>query len=92
MTTKKEFYGQSMALQQQRITEELYQAILEQSAAVAKQKGLDLVLEKSEPEIPAQNGTQLELAMGTHKVLYSGGCVDITAEVTAGVDAQGSKK
>jgi Skp family chaperone for outer membrane proteins len=92
LTSKKEFYGQSMALQQQRITEELYLDIIEQTAAVAKEKGLDLVMEKSDPEIPAPNGTQLELAMGTHKVLYAVGCLDITAEVTAGVDAKGTNK
>ena len=92
LASKREFFNQSLALQQQNITEQLYQDILEQTAVVAKAKGLDLVLEKSDPEIPAPNGTQLELAMGTHKVLFAGGCIDITTEVTAGIDAKGAKK
>jgi Skp family chaperone for outer membrane proteins len=87
LESDKEFYGQALAMKEQRITEDIYKAILEQSSVVAKRKGLTLVLEKSEIDLPASSPNQLELVMGTNKVLYSGGCVDITKEVTEGVDA-----
>ena len=87
LESDREFYSKALGIKEQRITEDLYKAILEQSRIVARQKGLALVLEKSEPELPASSTNQLELMMGTHKVLYSEGCVDITKEVTDGVDA-----
>jgi Skp family chaperone for outer membrane proteins len=87
LESDREFYSQVLAMKEQRITEDIYKAILEQSGVIARQKGLALVLEKSEPELPTSSPNQLELMMGTHKVLYSEGCVDITKEVTDGVDA-----
>ncbi len=87
LASDKEFFSQALAMKEQRITEAIYQAILQQSSLVAKRKGLALVLEKSEIDFPASSLNQLELVMGTNKVLYSGGCVDITKEVTDGVDA-----
>jgi Skp family chaperone for outer membrane proteins len=87
LESDKEFYGQALAMKEQRITEDIYKAILEQSSVVARRKGLALVLEKSEIDFPASSPNQLELVMGTNKVLYSGGCVDITKEVTDGVDS-----
>lgn len=87
LESDREFYSQVLGIKEQRITEDIYKAILQQSSVIARQKGLALVLEKSEPELPASSPNQLELMMGTHKVLYSEGCVDITKEVTDGVDA-----
>lgn len=88
LRTEQEFYNQRVSLREQSLTEGLYKDVLQAVSEVAQQKGLDLVLEKSEPEIPASSPTQLELAMGTHKVLYSGGCLDITDEVMKLVDAK----
>jgi Skp family chaperone for outer membrane proteins len=85
---EKELYNKKLALKEQRITEDLYGAILLATRAVAQEKGLDLVFEKSEPELPAPSPTQLELAMGTHKVLYSSGCPDITNDVLARINAE----
>lgn len=85
---EKELYNKKLALKEQRITEDLYGAILLATRAVAEEKGLDLVFEKSEPELPAPSPTQLELAMGTHKVLYSGGCPDISKDVLARIDSE----
>jgi Skp family chaperone for outer membrane proteins len=89
---EKELYNKKLALKEQRITEDLYGAILLATRAVAEEKGLDLVLEKSKPELPAPSPTQLELAMGTHKVLYSGGCPDITKDVLARIDSEDRAK
>jgi Skp family chaperone for outer membrane proteins len=92
LSTEQEFYKQRTAALKQRMTERLYRDILQATEQVAKEKGLDLVFEQSEPEFPAASPTQLELTLGMHKVLYSGGCVDITAEVTAKVDVQGADR
>ncbi|MHC4155552.1 MAG: OmpH/Skp family outer membrane protein [Planctomycetota bacterium] len=89
---EKELYNKKLALKEQRITEDLYGAILLATRAVAAEKGLDLVFEKSEPELPAPSPTQFELAMATHKLLYSGGCLDISKDVLARIDSEDRAK
>ena len=85
---EQEFYKQNLTAEKQKMTEQLYRDILEATEQVAEERGLDLVFERSEPEFPMSGLGELELAMGTHKVLYSGSCVDITAEVTSRIDAE----
>jgi Skp family chaperone for outer membrane proteins len=82
-----EFHNREMALKEQRTTEKLYGDILRETKEIAKQKGLDLVFEVSEPVLPVSSPTALELAMATHKLLYSAGCLDITNEVVSRLDA-----
>jgi len=84
---KQELYGQQMELTDQMWTKELYQDILRTVGEVAKEKGLKLVLREEEIDFSETNVTELGLTMRTHKVLYSGGCVDITGEITARLDA-----
>jgi Skp family chaperone for outer membrane proteins len=81
------FYEQQRVLKEQKMVEGLYKDILRETGEVAKQKGLDLVFERSEPALPALSPTELERAMGTHKLLYGGGCLDITGEVMARLDS-----
>jgi Skp family chaperone for outer membrane proteins len=88
LQARQEYYKQQMALKDQRWTEQLYTEILRETAAVAKQKGLDIVLEKDEPELPALSAQELMMIIRTHSVLYSGGCLDITDEVMNRVDAE----
>ncbi len=85
---KQELYGQQMELTDQMWTKELYQDILRTVGEVAKEKGLKLVLREEEIDFSETNITELGLTMRTHKVLYSGGCVDITGEITARLDAE----
>ncbi len=87
LQAQQEFYKQYLALKEQKITEEIYTDILRITGEIAKEKGLDWVFEKSEPEIPALTPTELELSMGMHKLLYGGGCVDITEEVITRLDS-----
>ena len=87
LQAQQKFYEQRMSLKQQRMIEDIYKDILRVTGEVAQQKGLDLVFEKSEPEFPASSANELELTMGTHKLLYSGGCLDISDEVMALLDA-----
>jgi Skp family chaperone for outer membrane proteins len=61
--------------------------VIKATEEVAKEKNLDLVLERSEPDLPAANSNELTLTISTHKILYSSGCEDITDAVLAKVDA-----
>jgi Skp family chaperone for outer membrane proteins len=89
LQARKDFDPQQQALKQQMWTQELYKKILKITTALAEEKKLALVLEKSEPEFPIQR--DLGMIMGTYKVLYSGGCLNLTDEVIARLDAEASK-
>ncbi len=84
-------------LKQQRLAEDkkwfedIYQEALKAVEALAKEKGLDLVLEKSEPKFPLASEDILA-TVGTHKVLYSGGCVNLTNDVIDRIDASPTLK
>ncbi|MDD5326614.1 MAG: OmpH family outer membrane protein [Phycisphaerae bacterium] len=84
---QQEFYKQQMDLKDQLWTKELYQDILRIVSAIAKEKGLDLVFREDEIDFTETNSNEIGLAMRMQKVLYSGGCLDITNEITARLDA-----
>ena len=85
---QQKFYEQQMVLKQRRMVEEIYKDILRETGEIAKQKGLDLVFEKSEPELSALSSRELDETISTHKLLYSGGCLDITDELMVRLDAK----
>ncbi|MHC4570212.1 MAG: OmpH family outer membrane protein, partial [Planctomycetota bacterium] len=74
------------ALSQQAWAQKVYREILRITKEVGAGKGLNLVLQRSEPEFPVQNADQLMMVISTHKVLYGDGCVDVTDEVIAELD------
>lgn len=84
---QQEFYKRQIEMKEQRWAEDAYKDILRITSEVAKQKGLDLVLEMNEPELPAPSYNGFMTILSTHKVLYSDGCSDITDEVMARLDA-----
>jgi Skp family chaperone for outer membrane proteins len=88
LRAQEEFNKQQRGLSEKRITEEIYGDILRITSEIAKEKGLDLVFERSEPELPALSPAELDLSMTTHKLLYDNCCVDITGEVIARLDSQ----
>lgn len=88
LQAQQEFYKQREALKEQQWTEKVYKDVLRITAEVAKKKDLDIVLEKDEPEFPLSNYSELMTVMSTHKVLYSRGCVDISDEVMARLNAE----
>lgn len=88
LQAQQEFYKQQLSLKEQKLTEEIYTDILKITAEIAKEKGLVWVFEKSDPEIPTSSPTELELSMGMHKLLYDGGCIDITDEIISRLDSQ----
>jgi len=81
-----EFNREQRSVSQRVWAEKIYKEILRLTKEVATAKGLDLVLERSEPEFPIKNADQLMMTLSTNKVLYGGGCLDITDEVIAELD------
>ncbi len=88
---ERQFNAQKRALRDQRWTESLYQEFLVIVKELAKKKGLTLALEVDEPEFPVESTDELMMSLQTHKVIYSNGCVDLTAETTAELDKRESK-
>jgi Skp family chaperone for outer membrane proteins len=84
----KEFYKQQMTMQDKQWTEKIYQDILRITGEVAAQRGLVMVLTKDEVEFPTPTANELMLVIRTNKLLYSGGCVDITGDVMTMFDAE----
>lgn len=84
---RQEFYKQQMELKDQLWTKALYQDILRISGDVAKEEGLDVVFKEDEVDFSDPDISELGLAIRTQKLLYSGGCIDITDEVKARLDA-----
>jgi len=91
LDSMQEFNRQQRILKDQRWTEDLYKEVLQIVRRLAKQKGLTLVLEADEPEFPISSADELMMTLSTHKVLYTGGCVDLTAEVVEELDKRESK-
>ncbi len=81
------FYEQQMTLKEQRMIEQLYEDILRETTKVAEQKNLIMVLTKDEIEFPALSLNDAMMTVRTNKLLYSDGCLDITDEVMALLDA-----
>ena len=87
LQAKQEYYKRQMDMREQAVIEQLFKDVLKATAGVAKEKGFDMVFEKSEPDFPAANSSDLSGIISTYKVLYSSGCEDITDAVMAKVDA-----
>jgi Skp family chaperone for outer membrane proteins len=90
LEVQRQFNNQQRALKDRQWTEGLYKEVLRITGELAQQKGLELVLEVDEPEFPVESGDELMMTLSTHKVLYSGGCLDLTEEVVGRLDAQES--
>lgn len=82
----KQFVSQQRVFQDRRWTETLYKEVLRITKDLAKKKGLTMVVGVDEPTFPMTNTDELMMALQTHKVLYSGGCVDLSAEVIVEMD------
>ena len=86
LDSQQEYLKQQRSLEDKNWMEALYQEILKITKEVAKDKGVMLVLERTEPEFPV-TPDELMMTFSTHKVLYAENCVDLTEEVTARLDA-----
>jgi Skp family chaperone for outer membrane proteins len=83
---KQEYFQQMLALEDKQSLEKLYQETLQIVEDLAKEKGLSLVLERTEPEFPVSS-EEFMMTFSTHKVIYGAGCVDLTAETLTRLDA-----
>ena len=88
LEAEQKFYKEQVILKQYKWSKELYQEILQITSELAEQKGLDLVLKKDEIDLLALSVNEISETVRTHKVLYSGGCVDISDEVVARLDKE----
>ena len=86
LQTQQEYLKQQRTVKDKAWMEKLYQEALKIVGQIAQEKGLDLVLERTEPEFPI-SGEELMMTFSSHKVLYGGGCIDLTKEVTSRLDA-----
>lgn len=86
LTAQQEFYKQQMAMEEQQWIERLYRDIVRITAEAAKERGLDMILDNSEPELTETTAEGLVMSIRTHKVLFSSGCTDITDEVIKKLD------
>jgi Skp family chaperone for outer membrane proteins len=87
LQAQQEFVKQQLSTKDKQWTEELFKDVLTAAKELAQQKGLDIVFERTEPEFPISS-EELRMVMSTYKILYSGGCVDLTKEVVARLDAK----
>jgi Skp family chaperone for outer membrane proteins len=87
LQAQQEFFKRQMEMKEQTVVESLFKDVVKATGEVAKDKGFDLILEKSEPDLPASSTNELTLTISTCKVLYNAGCEDITDAVMARVDA-----
>jgi Skp family chaperone for outer membrane proteins len=85
---RQEFYKQQLDIKDKLWMKKLYQDILRTAGEIAKEKGLDLVFKEDEVDFSETSANELGLAIRVQKLLYSGGCLDITDEVTARLDAE----
>lgn len=88
LEAEQKFYKEQGILKQYKWSKELYQDILRITSELAEQKGLNLVLRKDEIDLLALSVNEISETVRTHKVLYSGGCVDISDEVVARLDKE----
>jgi len=91
LDSQQEYLKQQRSLEDKNWMEALYQEVLKITKDVAKEKGVTLVLERTEPEFPV-TPDELMMTFSTHKVLYAENCMDLTEEVTARLDANQTVK
>ena len=78
---KEQLANQRRLAKDHRWTEDLYKEILKVIVEVAKEKGLDMVMESDEVEFPLPSSEELMMALRTNKLLYARGSIDITKDV-----------
>ncbi|MBN2137228.1 MAG: OmpH family outer membrane protein [Sedimentisphaerales bacterium] len=86
LEAKKQFLSQQRSFEDGQWTELLYKEVLRITKELAKAKGLTAVLGVDEPVFPMASTDELMMALQTHKVFYSDGCVNLTAEVVSELD------
>ena len=91
LQNQQELFKQQRMAEDKKWFEDLYQETLKATEAAAKERGLDLVLERTEPKFPIAS-EEVWSTVSTNKVLYGGGCPDLTNDVIARIDASATLK
>lgn len=91
LQNRQEMFKQQRMAEDKKWFEDLYQETLKATEAAAKERGLDLVLERTEPKFPIAS-EEVWSTVSTNKVLYGGGCPDLTNDVIARIDASATLK
>ena len=81
LNSLQDYNQQEQGLKTQLWKMELYKKILKIANDLGKDKGLYLVLSVEEVDLSPQRADDFANIVRSHKVLYSGGCVDLTKEV-----------
>ena len=82
LTAHRDFLDRQIRLKQELWTQKAYGQIMRATREVAAERGLSLVLAKDDPN-SAPDAQGMRGVIATQKVLYCGGCPDITPEVQA---------
>jgi len=80
------FYTQTFEADKNKWSQKIYQEILQAVSHVAQEMGLNMVFERTEPEFPMPPEL-LGQTVGSHKLLYHSGPIDITDQVIDKIDA-----
>jgi Skp family chaperone for outer membrane proteins len=91
LQNQQELLKQQRMMEDKKTFEDMYQEVLKTVETIAKEKGLDLVLERTEPKFP-MSSEEVFSTISTHKVLYVAGGVDLTNDVIDRVDASSNLK
>ena len=81
-SARREFLDRQIRLKQELWTQKAYGQVVRATREVAAEKGLSLVLVKDDPNTVPESES-IRGVIATQKVLYCGGCPDITDEVQA---------
>ncbi len=85
--SQKEFLQEDLMLKNKQSMEKLYAAILTAVKQISEAKGIELVFDADEVQLPAPSVSELTMMIQTHKVLYHASYLDITDEVIKVVDS-----
>ncbi len=85
--SQKEFLQEDLMYKNKQSMERLYAAILAAVKQIAEAKGIELVLDCDEVQLPSPSVSELTMMVQTHKVLHYAPYLDITDEVMKVVDS-----
>lgn len=87
LDAEQEFQQQRLVAKRRQWVEQMHRDIVRIAGEVAEKRGLNLVLQNSDVDLAEFPEELLALSILSRTVIYAGGCVDITDEVIAQLDA-----
>jgi len=87
LSAQQEFYSQQIAMKERQWILEIYNEIINITKEMARERGLDLVMENSEIDLSNIPDEALVMSILMRAAIYTEGCVDITDDVMSRLDA-----